>query len=131
MRIYGKLKASAPRNAAEQALADIWKKLFDLDEIGVKENFFDLGGHSLIATRLVSYIRKEFDVEIPLRAIFERPTIEGLARQISESQARLADVDEMKELLTELESLPEEAAEGEFLELNAETDILRPSEDSS
>ena len=108
----------APRNGAEQALVDIWKKLLSLDGIGVNDDFFDLGGHSLSATRLVSHIRKEFDVEIPLRVIFETPTIEGLARQISESQASSADMNEMEQLLTEVESLPE-GAEGELRERNA------------
>jgi len=69
----------APRNTVEQTLADIWAEILNLDQIGVNENFFDLGGHSLLATQLVSRVRAAFDNEIPVRAVFENPTIAALA----------------------------------------------------
>jgi amino acid adenylation domain-containing protein len=65
----------APRTATEQRLAGLWREVLGVSRISVHDNFFDLGGHSLRATQLASRIRREFGLELPLRAIFERPTI--------------------------------------------------------
>ena len=100
----------APRNALEEQIAAIWSRLLNVERVGVHDNFFELGGHSLIATRVVSQIRREFDVEIPLRAIFESSTIEGLAPQIARRLSNSIAPGEIEELLSELESLPEESA---------------------
>ena len=72
---------TAPRTPLEVELAAIWKEILGLEQVGIHDNFFDLGGHSLLATRLMSKIRKELDVELPLRILFDSPTIEllGLA----------------------------------------------------
>jgi amino acid adenylation domain-containing protein len=80
--------AVAPRTATEQKLADIWRKLLRVDVIGVRESFFDRGGHSLSAMQLVSRIRQHFDVELPLLSIFETPTIEGIAARIEEASGQ-------------------------------------------
>jgi acyl carrier protein len=101
----------APRTPVEQSLAKIWCQVLKLQRVSVCDNFFDLGGHSLVATQVVSQIRREFNVEIPLRAIFERPTIEGLALSLLERQTNEADPDEMEQLLAEVESLSEETVE--------------------
>jgi amino acid adenylation domain-containing protein len=68
-----------PRTATEQKLAAIWSRLLDIDEVGVHENFFDLGGHSLMAVRLFAEIERKLDVRLPLAALFESATIAGLA----------------------------------------------------
>jgi len=73
--------------ATEQALVRIWTEVLSLNEIGIDENFFDLGGHSLLATRVASQIRKQFNVDLPLRHIFESPTIATLASRIDEVPA--------------------------------------------
>ncbi|MDT5268376.1 MAG: hypothetical protein QOH49_562 [Acidobacteriota bacterium] len=74
----------APRTLTEEVLVGIWSELLKVARIGVNDNFFDLGGHSLLATQLVSKVRETFRVEIPLRRLFERPTVAGLAESIDE-----------------------------------------------
>jgi acyl carrier protein len=95
----------APRTPTEEGLAEIWAEVLRLERVGVEESFFDLGGHSLLATRVVARVREMFDVELPLRAIFDGPTVAELARRVDRAQeemyARLAQVnpDEMAQLL--------------------------------
>jgi len=72
----------APETATEQSLAGIWSELLGLDRVGVHDSFFELGGHSLTATRMVLRVRSTFDVELPLREVFETPTIGKLADYI-------------------------------------------------
>ena len=72
----------APRNPIEEGLAEIWGAVLKLGQIGVHNNFFELGGHSLLATQVISRIRSTFQVELPLRALFEAPNIAGLAERI-------------------------------------------------
>ena len=74
----------APRNAVEEKLAEIWSEVLHVGMIGVHDNFFSLGGHSLLATQVVSRIRKWSQIELPLRALFEGPTIEKLGLRIAE-----------------------------------------------
>ena len=81
----------APRNSLEQLLASIWTEVLKLEQIGVYDNFFELGGHSLLATQVISRVRETFQVEVPLRTLFEMPTIEELAEVIIQSQAKGAE----------------------------------------
>jgi aspartate racemase len=79
-------KAIAPRNTIEQKLGAIWSELLGSQEFGVEDNFFHLGGHSLLATQVISRIIRELDIELPVRIIFEFPTIAALAREVEEAQ---------------------------------------------
>src|ERR1044071_2709243 len=72
----------APRTPVEEKLAAVWSEMLRLDRVGVHEDFFDLGGHSLLATRLASRIKEVFGIELALRAVFELPTVAGLAGHI-------------------------------------------------
>jgi amino acid adenylation domain-containing protein len=68
-----------PRTLVEELLAEIWAQTLGVKRVGVYDNFFELGGHSLLATRIVSKAREAFHVELSLRALFEKPTVAGLA----------------------------------------------------
>jgi amino acid adenylation domain-containing protein len=73
---------AAPRTRAEETVADIWAHVLGRERIGIHDNFFDLGGHSLLATRIVSRLRAAFQVDLPLRKLFELPTVSGLAQYV-------------------------------------------------
>jgi acyl-coenzyme A synthetase/AMP-(fatty) acid ligase/acyl carrier protein len=78
--------AVSPRDEYEQGIASIWEAVLGTDSVGARSNFFTLGGHSLLAMQVISRIRQKFEVDLPLRAIFEAPTVEGLSRLLRDSQ---------------------------------------------
>jgi acyl-coenzyme A synthetase/AMP-(fatty) acid ligase/acyl carrier protein len=71
-----------PRTATEETLVRIWRELLQVERVGIHDNFFDLGGHSLLTTQLASRLRDAFHLEVPLQAFFEEPTVAGLAESI-------------------------------------------------
>ncbi|HVE64939.1 MAG TPA: amino acid adenylation domain-containing protein, partial [Thermoanaerobaculia bacterium] len=80
----------APRTATEKTIAEIWGEVLGLDRVGIHDNFFALGGHSLHATQIISRVREAFRVELPLRALFQVPTVAGLAHEIGNESSRSA-----------------------------------------
>ena len=72
----------APRSPVEEAVAAIWAEVLHTAQVGVDDDFFELGGHSLLATQVISRIRNKLRVDLPLRALFESPTVEGLSQAI-------------------------------------------------
>ncbi len=75
----------APRNPLERQLVDLWEEMLGVSPIGVTDNFFDLGGHSLVAVRMIGMLAQQTEREIPVAALFESPTIERLAQILSGS----------------------------------------------
>ena len=77
----------AARTEVEQKLAGIWAEVLKVKEVGVDQNFFELGGHSLLVLQVMARIRREFDVELGVRTMFEEPTIAGLASEVERARA--------------------------------------------
>ena len=78
----------APRTPVQETLAEIWREVLRVEEVGIEDNFFELGGHSLLATQVMSRVRERFGVELPLRVLFESPTVAELAQRVEwESRA--------------------------------------------
>ncbi|HEY7167532.1 MAG TPA: non-ribosomal peptide synthase/polyketide synthase, partial [Candidatus Binatia bacterium] len=73
-----------PRTPAEEMVAEIWREVLKVERVGIEDNFFDLGGHSLLATQVMSRVRAVLRLEVPLRTIFETPTVAGLAEWIEQ-----------------------------------------------
>src|SRR5262249_21411331 len=76
----------APAGASEELLAGIWAQVLGVDRVGALDDFFELGGHSLLATQVVSRVREVFAVEMSLVALFDHPTVRGLAGEIEGSR---------------------------------------------
>ncbi|MFL5540370.1 MAG: non-ribosomal peptide synthetase, partial [Longimicrobiaceae bacterium] len=98
----------APRTPTEEVLAGIWAEVLRLERVGVEESFFELGGHSLLATRVVSRVRDVFAIELPLRALFESPTVAGLALQVEKLVLARVEESELADALEQLEGLSDD-----------------------
>ncbi|HYX44199.1 MAG TPA: amino acid adenylation domain-containing protein, partial [Acidimicrobiales bacterium] len=82
----------APRTATERGVAAIWSAVLGIEGIGAQDDFFALGGHSLLATQVVARVREAFGADVPLRAIFESPTMAGLAAAVEASEGHQGPV---------------------------------------
>jgi len=98
----------APRTPVEESLAAIWTQLLGIERVGIHDNFFEVGGHSLIATQLLSRVRDAFAVELPLRALFGSPTIAGLSLAITRDLVEQESDEELARILNEIKSLSDD-----------------------
>ncbi len=118
----------APRNPTEILLADIWREILGRDRIGINDNFFHLGGHSLLATQIVSRIAKALQIELPVRVIFESPTVAGMAREVVSAERQTAsqpgielrrnETSRAQRLLDRIDELSDSEVEELLLELD-------------
>jgi surfactin family lipopeptide synthetase C len=99
-----------PRTPVERELARLWQEVLQVERVGIFDNFFTLGGHSLLATQLLARVRIAFQVDLPLRLLFEQPTIAGLAQALAQHQAARTEQERIDALLVEIEALSDDEA---------------------
>ncbi|MFZ2753135.1 MAG: amino acid adenylation domain-containing protein [Lysobacteraceae bacterium] len=97
----------APRTPEEETLVALWRELLNLPAVDVRANFFDLGGHSVLGTQMLSRIEYEYGIELSLRVLFEAPTLEQMAVRIVDACA-IADQSDLEAMLRKLEHLSDE-----------------------
>jgi len=116
----------APRTPAEEVVAAIWAEVLGLERVGVEDNFFALGGHSLLATQVLSRVRQAFRVDLPLRRLFEEPTVANLARAVDQSrgQPALMTLQPPIPFSTEIDQLSDEEVDAMLSEALAAEEAL-------
>ena len=98
-------------NAAEQQLVAVWEEVLDIRPVGIHDNFFDLGGHSLAASRVIARVIQTFQLELPVKALFDAPTVAWMAAIITQNKLRQASNAELTRMLCEVEAMTEEEAQ--------------------
>jgi natural product biosynthesis luciferase-like monooxygenase protein/amino acid adenylation domain-containing protein len=111
----------APRTVAEEVVAGIWEGALGLERIGVHDNFFELGGNSLLAIRIIARLREVFQIELPLRGLFETPTVEGIVNLAGQVWGAPEVVEQIAETLKEIDSLSPDEVERMMLEASTAT----------
>jgi amino acid adenylation domain-containing protein len=112
----------APRTPVEEVLCGVWIELLGVNQIGVYDNFFDLGGHSLMAVQLLSRLRSIFQLELPLQFVFEAPTIAELAQALIKHEIKPGQVERIAAITAQLESMSTEAV-SEMLRQSRDTEL--------
>ncbi|QDV56592.1 non-ribosomal peptide synthetase [Rosistilla oblonga] len=110
-----------PQTPLEHAVANLWQEVLQTGPIGRDVSFFELGGNSLQAAQLLSRLRDQFEAKIPLRLLYDSPTIAAIAESIVQDQLQQADIDEIR-MLEELESLSDEEVQRRLGSLDASGD---------
>ncbi|MGD2183148.1 AMP-binding protein [Lusitaniella coriacea] len=100
-----------PETSVEKTLAQIWSEVLEVTPVGIHDNFFQLGGDSILAAQIVNRVRNALHVELSFLIFFQQPTVARMAVNISKFQAEAVDSDELDAMLAEIESLSEEDAE--------------------
>jgi surfactin family lipopeptide synthetase C len=98
----------APRTPLEEALAGIWAGVLGLERVGVYDNFFDLGGHSLKAAQLVTRVRETFQVNLPVRSLFEATTVASMVELVVAQEARPGQSEKIARVLKRLKGTSDE-----------------------
>jgi acyl-CoA synthetase (AMP-forming)/AMP-acid ligase II/acyl carrier protein len=106
--LLGSAATAPPETPTQLLVAEIWSELLGVKEVGLEDDFFALGGHSLLATQLVSRIRGAFDLELPLRTIFEAPALRSLADEIDGGALGDVDAEELEREIEAIKSLSDE-----------------------
>ncbi len=101
----------APKNPLEETLTSIWAEAIDIERVGVHDDFFALGGHSILAVRIMSSIREMLDADLPMRAFFEHPTVSGLAAELTRDPERRERIERRTEILARISELNDDELE--------------------
>jgi len=99
-----------PRNPIEERILEIWIEVLKVSQISIDDSFFELGGHSLMATQVIARVRTALDVQVPVRTLFERPTLAGFSDAVMDSLGAVENDPELSALLAEVEGLSDEEA---------------------
>jgi amino acid adenylation domain-containing protein len=110
----------APRTELEEIVAGIWAEILKLEKIGVHDNFFDAGGHSLMAMQVVSRMMQVFQFKLSVKSLFESPTIAQMMPLIEQNRATTANDKELERMLSEVEAMSEDEAERKLIVKNHE-----------
>jgi amino acid adenylation domain-containing protein len=110
-RAEGGARFDPPRNAVERMLAGMWADVLGVEEVGIHDDFFESGGHSLLAARLVSRLNQTFQFDLPLRAFFEERTVAGLAAALTGDAERGGRAERIAELFVNVANYSEAEAE--------------------
>ena len=92
-------------------MAGVWREILGLEEVGIHDSFLDLGGDSLLATRLMSRLREEFSAELAIEQLFSAPTVAGVALAVMESRAERVHTQQLDWLLKEIQGLSDQELE--------------------
>ncbi len=92
----------APRDPVEEVMAGLWQQLLAAEQVGVHDDFFELGGTSLLVTQVVARVRHAFRIEVPLRMLFDHPTVESFVGALRADASRAATMERLAPLLLEL-----------------------------
>jgi acyl carrier protein len=95
----------APSTPLEEILSAIWSEVLGIERIGANDNFFGLGGHSLLATQVISRARDIFQMDLPLRTIFEAPTVSGMAAAIVSKETKPGQADRVARMLQQIKRM--------------------------
>jgi amino acid adenylation domain-containing protein len=100
-----------PRNAIERALVELWRDVLGLTDIGVDDDFFSLGGHSLLGARLLARVRAYFDIEVSVRSLFEAPTAAGFAAVLERLEPEPGYAETIAQLRQRIDAMPDDQVE--------------------
>ncbi len=110
-----------PRTLVERDLANIWADVLALAQVGVDDNFFDLGGHSLAASRVIARVIQTYQLDIPIKALFDAPTVAEMACLITQNQANPASEAELEQMLREVEAMTDDEVQKQLVRESART----------
>ncbi|WP_207005731.1 phosphopantetheine-binding protein, partial [Trinickia mobilis] len=115
----------APEGETETLIAQIWEQVLGVEGVGRQDNFFELGGHSLLATRVVSQLRQHLSIELPLRALFEAPTLHLLADLVEQAQIQcIIDQSEADRIEAEIRSQLDKLSYAELQAMASEKGVV-------
>jgi acyl carrier protein len=105
---------AAPRSRAEQVVAQVWQDLLGMDRVGINDDFFEIGGHSLLAIQILSRLREEFELDLPANILFEHPTVAGLVEALHRKQTEYVEEGTLRQILQEITELSEQEIDSQL-----------------